>query len=148
MSLPPNANYFKLISHKSAVAAIKTARLSKNLTGKDAAELVGLTQPQLSRIENGHQAFFTDKVKAKMDELAKVLEVQPFKWTEADWRDGEREAGRRRTHKQVTTPTRTVAAPTSLNSRASVSTLLDLYDAGVLNRDIVLDALTNLTKEQ
>jgi transcriptional regulator with XRE-family HTH domain len=147
MSLPPNANYFKLISHKSAVAALKTARVAKDLTGKDAAEMVGLTQPQLSRIENGHQAFFTDKVKAKLDELAKMLEVQPLRWTEADWREGEREAGQRRMQKQVTTPARTVAAP-SLNSRASVSTLLDLYDAGVLNRDIVLDALTNLTKEQ
>lgn len=143
MSLPPNANYFKLISHKSAVAALKTARVSKNLTGKDAAEMVGLTQPQLSRIENGHQAFFTDKVKAKMDELAKTLEVQPLKWTEADWREQERGAY---AAKRVTTPARTVAAP-ALNSRASVSTLLDLYDAGVLNRDIVLDALTNLTKE-
>lgn len=143
MSLPPNANYFKLISHKSAVAALKTARVAKDLTGKDAAEMVGLTQPQLSRIENGHQAFFTDKVKAKLDELAKMLEVQPLRWTEADWREQEREPRA----KQVTTPTRTVAAP-SPKSRDSMNTLLDLYDAGVLNRDIVLDALTNLTKEQ
>lgn len=144
MSLPANANYYKLISHKSAVAAIKTARVSKNLTGKDAAEMVGLTQPQLSRIENGHQAFFTDRVKAKMDELAKMLEVAPFKWAEADWREQERGPY---AAKRVTTPTRTVAAPASLDSRASVNTLLDLYDAGVLDRTVVLDALTNLTKE-
>lgn len=143
MSLPANANYFKLISHKSAVAALKTARVAKNLTGKDAAEMVGLTQPQLSRIENGHQAFFTDKVKAKLDELAKTLEVQPLRWTEADWREQERGAY---AAKQVTTPTRTVAAP-SLKSRDSMNTLLDLYDAGVLDRTVVLDALTNLTKE-
>lgn len=142
MSLPPNARYFKLVSHKAAVAALKTARLNKNLTGKDAAELVGLTQPQLSRIENGHQAFFTDKVQSKLDELAKTLEVQPLKWTEADWREQDREPRAKR----VTTPARTVATP-GLDSRASVNTLLDLYDAGVLDRTVVLDALTNLTKE-
>lgn len=155
MSLPANATYFKLLKHKTVGAEVRTARVAKGLTGKDAAELVGLSQPQLSRIENGHQEFFTDKGKDLLTELMRELGVTSATWVEADWREGKRSVK----EKKVTTPVRPVAAAAlvvsgpvrataaTLDSRTSVTTLLDLYDAGVLDRAVILDALTNLTKE-
>lgn len=149
MPLPPNANYYKLVSHKTIANALRTARTAKSLSAKEAGERVGLAQAQLSRIECGKQAFFTDGVKAKLDELAKNLDMPALKWVEADWRATERGPK----PKQVTTPVQALVArtvsvpPTVLDSRASVVTLLDLYDAGILDRTVVVDALTNLTKE-
>lgn len=145
MSLPPNANYYKLIRHKQVGADLRNFRVGKDLSGKDAAELVGLSQPQLSRIENGHQAFFTDKVKNALTDLMHQLGMSPATWAEADWREGKRKS------KKVTTPSRTVAASAAVATstapvdvQASADTLLRLYDAGLLNRDAMVNAMTTL----
>ena len=136
MPLPANATYYRLVSHRAAAASLKSQRINNKLTGSEAAELVGLTQPQLSKIENGHQEFFTDKVKAKLDDLAKQLGAT-LKWAEGDWREEE--------HK-----VRTVTAQAPVQSKAKprledqFRMVMDLYDAGVLDRDGVLNGLSKM----
>ena len=141
MSLPANARYFKLLSHKTVTAALKSARMSKNLSGADAAKLINLTQPQLSKIENGRQAFFTEGTKGKMEELAKLLEVGPLKWTEADWREEERKP---KVMAQSTVRVVPTVASKAARLEDQLRLVMDLYDAGALDRDALFNGLSKL----
>lgn len=68
---------------KAIGATLRALRTELGMTTTDLANKVGISQAQVSRLENGRQGFRSGTVV----KLAKVLKVPPFRlfMTEKDW---------------------------------------------------------------
>jgi DNA-binding XRE family transcriptional regulator len=65
MELPENKAYFEAekaqLAKEVLIKRFKEMRKSKGLTQKDVAKILGVEQPEVSRIESGKDAFSMDK---------------------------------------------------------------------------------------
>ena len=68
---------------KEIGATVRQLRTEMGKTSTDLARKVGVSQPQISRLENGQQGFRSDI----LVKIAKALKVPPFRllMTEKDW---------------------------------------------------------------
>ena len=68
---------------KQIGATVKTLRRELGLTTTDLAKRVGISQAQVSRLENGQQGFRS----ATLIKIAKAIKVPPFRlfMTDAEW---------------------------------------------------------------
>lgn len=85
MGLQKGDKMYKLVSYREFAAKLKAARHSAEMTATETAELCGLSQPQLSRIENGQQQYYTGRVMEHVEKLASVLQVAGLRFVEADY---------------------------------------------------------------
>lgn len=76
--------HYKLVSHKEVAARLKVARLEKGWTGVEAAAAAQMAQPEVSRVENGKERYFTAAMQAKTERLAKALGVTDLRWESAE----------------------------------------------------------------
>lgn len=65
---------------KEIGATVRTLRSDLRLTTTDLADKVGISQAQVSRLENGQQGFRSDT----LIRIAKALKVPPFRLMMAD----------------------------------------------------------------
>ena len=84
---------FRLAGHVKAGAAIRAARLESNITARVLAETHGLSQAQVSRVEGGHQEYFSQKVMDRFRALAQSLDVS-ISFSPADWRNAPKGHGK------------------------------------------------------
>lgn len=75
--------HYKIVGYSETAAKLKVARLDKGLTGMQAADLAFMAQPEVSRVENGKQKWFTESMREKTERLAQVLGVSDVRWQEA-----------------------------------------------------------------
>jgi transcriptional regulator with XRE-family HTH domain len=63
--------------------AVRTIRTERGLTTTKLADMVGISQAQVSRLENGQQGFRS----GTLVKIAKALKVPPFRlfMTEKEW---------------------------------------------------------------
>ncbi len=68
---------------KEIGATVRTLRSDLRLTTTDLADKVGISQAQVSRLENGQQGFRSDT----LIRIAKALKVPPFRlmMTDKEW---------------------------------------------------------------
>jgi len=72
------------VKAKDIGATVKAIRTELGMTTTALATKVGISQAQISRLENGQQGFRSDTV----GRLAKALKIPPFRlfMTTAEWR--------------------------------------------------------------
>ena len=68
---------------KNIGATVRTIRTELGMTTTDLAKKVGISQAQISRLENGQQGFRS----GTLVKIAKVLKVAPFRlfMTDKEW---------------------------------------------------------------
>jgi transcriptional regulator with XRE-family HTH domain len=68
---------------KEIGATVRQLRIEMGKNSTDLAKKVGISQPQISRLEKGQQGFRSDT----LVKIAKALKVPPFRlfMTEKDW---------------------------------------------------------------
>jgi transcriptional regulator with XRE-family HTH domain len=77
---------YKLENHKETGELLKLARLEKGESGEQVAKHAGMAQPQVSKLENGGQLFYTEALKPRVEALAKHLGLD-VRFTEVAWED-------------------------------------------------------------
>lgn len=127
MSLQKNEQMFKLTSYREYAAKLKAARLGANMSATEIAELCGLAQPQLSRIENGQQQFFTGRTKERVEKLASALNVTGLRFTEVSYAEVR---GQKASPKFSAETAQTVVVSGSTLQR--VGKLLELHREGLI----------------
>lgn len=143
--------HYKLVSHKEVAARLKVARLEKGWTGVEAAAAAQMAQPEVSRVENGKERYFTAAMQAKTERLAKALGVTDLRWESAEDEEMIRDEAQEIAEAVMTEeqkdrkariaaffkkPTRTFADEILL--------LLDLHGAGMIGEQEVLSNVENL----
>ena len=92
MSLQAGTPIYRLEEPSYAGQELRAARTKLELTAKQAATTVGLTQAQLSRVEAG-QEYFTESVRARLQKWANIAGVT-LNFVVDDWRSMERASQR------------------------------------------------------
>ena len=71
------------MKQKDIGATVRTIRTELGMTTTDLAKKVGISQAQISRLENGQQGFRS----GTLVKIAKVLKVPPFRlfMTDREW---------------------------------------------------------------
>jgi transcriptional regulator with XRE-family HTH domain len=92
MSLQAGTPIYRLEKPSYAGQELRAARTKLELTAKQAATTVGLTQAQLSRVEAG-QEYFTESVRARLQKWANIAGVT-LNFVVDDWRSMERASRR------------------------------------------------------
>lgn len=141
--------YYKLVSYKEVAARLKVARLEKGWTGVQAAEAAQMAQPEVSRIENGKERFFTPAMQAKTERLAKVLGVVDLRWEAADDDEVIREEARDIAESVMSDSIRERRARMdayfrkggSSDVKERVLNLIDLHHEGVLSHDALVASI-------
>lgn len=64
---------------------IKEIRKNKKMTQENLADLVGMSQPQIQRIETGQSSLTLEQI----DMFAKALQVEPYELFPEEWRPKE-----------------------------------------------------------
>lgn len=143
--------HYKLVSYKEVAARLKVARLEKGWTGVQAAEAAQMAQPEVSRIENGKERFFTAAMQAKTERLAKALGVGDLRWEPADDDEMIREEARELTEEVMTDEQRDRKARIASYFKRPTRTfadeillMLDLHGAGMIGEQEVLSNVEHL----
>lgn len=92
MPLQAGTPIYRLEEPSYAGQELRAARMKLELTARQAAASVGLTQAQLSRIEAG-QSYFSESVRARLQKWANIAGVT-LNFVEDDWRNMERASRR------------------------------------------------------
>jgi transcriptional regulator with XRE-family HTH domain len=92
MSLQAGTPIYRLEEPSYAGQELRAARMKLELTARQAAEAVGLTQAQLSRVEAG-QEYFTESVRARVQKWANIAGVT-LSFIRDDWRSMDRASRR------------------------------------------------------
>lgn len=140
---------YKLVSHREVAAKLKVARLEKGWTGVQAGEVCGLAQPQISKVENGQQQFFTMALRAKVQTLADALGVAGLRWDDATDAELDREAEAVARAEVETDDKRErreriynfFVNDSKLKTHHRVGMVVDLYKEGVFTPEQALDAI-------
>lgn len=130
---------YKLKNHRDIAARLKIARSDAGMTMDSLGELVGLSQPQISRIESGAQAFFTESVRDRMLRWADVLGVKGAEFVEGYW-DTQPEKARAARGKPE--------APAALTPYQQILAVIEVSRLGALDSDAALIAIHNICSEQ
>jgi transcriptional regulator with XRE-family HTH domain len=141
--------YYRLVSYKEVAARLKVARLEKGWTGVQAAEVAQMAQPEVSRIENGKERFFTAAMQAKTERLAKALGVNDLRWEPADDAEMIREEAREVAESVMTDGIRArrdrmeqfFRKGGSADVKEKVLNLIDLHHEGVLSHDALVASI-------
>lgn len=136
---------YKLKNHREIAAYLKAARLNAKMTCAGVGELVGLGQPQVSRIESGVQAYFTEPVKEKVEKLAGLLNVTGLDFVEGYWetRIDDARAARLERVEKVSAP----ASKSSLTPFQQIAAIVEVSRLGALTSDAALEAISNICAE-
>lgn len=132
---------YKLKNHRDIAARLKVARSDTGMSMDALGELVGLAQPQISRIESGVQAYFTDSVKERMKKWADLLGVKNVEFEESYWDTQPEKAREVRAQK---------AAPSAgtLTPYQQILAVIEVSRLGALGPDAALIAIHNICSEQ
>lgn len=93
--MAPSGNLFKLVAHKNAAAALRTARVAAGMSGGEAAKIAQMPQPDYSRLETGKKQYMTERTKARLEKLTSQLNVK-MNFARADWSEIRQKGGVRR----------------------------------------------------
>jgi transcriptional regulator with XRE-family HTH domain len=115
------------------------------MTCEGVGELVGLRQPQISRIESGVQAYFTQPVREKVEKLAGLLNVTGLEFVEGYWetRIDDARAVRLERVEKVVGP----APKSSLTPFQQIAAVIEVSRMGALAPDAALAAISNICAE-
>jgi hypothetical protein len=138
MGLQAGDKMFKLVSHREYAAKLKAARTMRELTATVAAESHGLSQPQLSKIENGQQTHFTGRIKDKVEALAKDLGVEGMRFVAVDWADLRQKESPRPKEPAFSAKTAQVVTSGAATPLDRVARLLALHNEGLIPAEAAL----------
>lgn len=143
MAIQPNVKMYRLLDAKNAIARFRAARADAGLSADAAGQLVGLSQPQISRIESGVQRGFSEPVKDKLLKLAEALNVK-LDFVDATWHTIR---GGARVQKPSAPRSRVDAAPAvpaRLSSISQIRAIVELAKQGSLTHPQALVVIESI----
>jgi transcriptional regulator with XRE-family HTH domain len=134
---------FKLKNHRDMAARLKVARSDANMTMDAVGDLVGLAQPQISRIESGAQTYFSESVRDRVMKWADILGVRGLEFEESYW---DTKADRAREAKAE--PAREKRGTALLTPYQQILALVEIASTGGLANDAAFAAIRGICEEQ
>jgi len=145
VAIQPNVKMYRLLDAKNAIARFRAARADAGLSADAAGQLVGLSQPQISRIESGVQRGFSEPVKDKLLKLAEALNVK-LDFVDATWHTIR---GGTRVQKPSAPPARAkvdvmAPVPARLSSISQIKGIIELTKQGSLTHPQALVVIESI----
>lgn len=132
---------YKLKNHRDIAARLKIARVDAKMSMDAMGNLVGLTQPQVSRIESGVQAYFRESVRDRVLKWADALGVKGLEFEEGYWDTKPEKARESRAAK---------VAPTSpeITPYQQILAVIEVARLGALDADAAFEVISGICREQ